>query len=304
MAAADCQIHKRQLFHWIGQNIQLQNRGNKVLSDALAVEALDHIRASIKNGLWVKTPRIPELFRFGGDSLALRTPISCFTEWSLGDSLPHTENYGRIGFGFPKKWVISRGGQSVTYFRHTAGCNFLKAIFSLLKAAGDPIGNGDWKSKPAQRLDQLLYIVHFAKMVRESVGAKAAQTGKAKVAKVAGIVKKRKPGAKSAPVPSYRRKFGAKLKFVEEREWRIVYHENCKHFIVGPSSGIPNYYLPYIPGEELFTLVVPDHKVLNALLQDSWMTKRLFTPHLVKEYKLKTAVPPVTVLAHSDLGTF
>src|SRR5882672_99014 len=113
MADAGYQIHKQQLFHWIGQGIQSQNKA-KVLSDALAAQALAHIRSSITNGLWVKTPRVPEIFTLGTDSFALRKPITCFTEWSLGDSLPHTMNYGRIGFGFPKKWVIARGGQSVT----------------------------------------------------------------------------------------------------------------------------------------------------------------------------------------------
>jgi hypothetical protein len=303
VAAAGYQIHKQQLFHWIGQGIQSQNKGNKVLSDALAGQAIDHIRASVSNGLWVKIPRVPELFTLGFDSLALRTPISCFTEWSLGDSLPHTDNYGRIGFGFPKKWVIARGGQSVTYFRHAADSNFLKTIFALLKSVGDPIGNGDWTPKAGHSLDEVLYLVHFAKMVR-AAAAKAAKKIKAKVVAPAVKAKVKKAAMKAVPAPSYRRKFGAELEFVEEREWRIVYHPSIKHFKPGPASGFPNHYLPYIPGEELFTLVVPDHKVLNALLQDRWITKRLFTPHLIKEYKLKTPVPAVTVLAHSDLGTF
>jgi hypothetical protein len=302
MAAAGYQIHKQQLFHWIGQSIDVENKRKKILSDALLDKTLDHIRASLKNGLWVKTPRVPELFTLGDDLLALRRPITCFTEWSLGDSLLHTGNYGRIGFGFPKKWVIARGGQSVTYYRHANDSTFLKTMFALLKATADPIGNGDWRPKPGQNLDALLYMLHFAKMVRASASAGGGKKkkAKAKVGGVKAIVKK--VAGKAAPVPSFRRKFGAELEFVEEREWRIVHHPSIKRFRPGP--GFPDYYLPYIPGEELFTLVVPDHKVLSALLQDTSLKKHLFTPHLVRRYNLKTEVPPVTVLSHSDLGTF
>src|SRR5689334_2988403 len=120
MSAAGYQIHRQQLFHWIGRDIQKANKGRKVLDDALAQRALDQICASVDKGLWVKTPHEPEVFTLKRNSLALRMPITCFTEWSLGESLPHTNSYGRIGFGFPKRWVIERGGQSVTYFRHAS----------------------------------------------------------------------------------------------------------------------------------------------------------------------------------------
>ena len=76
----------------------------------------------------------------------------------------------------------------------------------------------------------------------------------------------------------FKRKFGMPLQFVEEREWRIVHHAGGKGFVRGP--GVPDFYLPYLPGEELFT---------------PW-----------KHYpELKgRRVPPVTVLSHSDIGTF
>jgi hypothetical protein len=306
MASAGYQIHKQQLFHWIGQGIQQNNKGNKVLSDALADQAIAHITASIKNGLWVKTPRIPEVFTLQKATFALRRPITCFTEWSLGESIPHTNNYGRIGFGFPKKWAIDRGGQSVTYFRHASDCGFLKTIFKLLKSAGDPVGNGEWTPKPGQRLDELIYLFHFAKMIRASAARSPKKKAKAPPSLTPGktLALGTAPPKKVSkpPTPTFRRKFGAELEFVEEREWRIVHYPNGKHFVTGP--GTPEFFLPYIPGDELFTLVVPDHKVVTKLLASTWLTDRLFTPHKIyKELKGKP-VPPVTLLAHSDLGTF
>src|SRR5262245_18197394 len=89
-------------------------------------------------------------------------------EWSLGESLPHTQNYGRIGFGFPKRWLIERGGQSVTYFRHANKIPFLRAIVRLLQNLGDPALPGAWIPKAGDNaLYDLFYLVHFLKVIRE-----------------------------------------------------------------------------------------------------------------------------------------
>jgi len=87
---------------------------------------------------------------------------------------------------------------------------------------------------------------------------------------------KRKPTAAAVEAQMFKRKFGMPLQFVEEREWRIVHHPANKGFIKGP--GVPDYYLPDLPGEELFTLVLPDNKVVSRVLQTDWFTERLFTP--------------------------
>ncbi len=174
MPAERYQIHKQQLFHWIGRDIERKNNGKKVLSDTLAQEALNHIAGSVEKGLWVKKPQVPELFTLGEQKLCLDSPIACFTEWSLGESLPHTSNYGRIGFGFPKKFVIDRGGQSVTYFRHARESLFLKSIFRALKCIATPLEDGKWQPKPGCTIDELIYLIHFAKMVRASAAVKAA----------------------------------------------------------------------------------------------------------------------------------
>jgi len=113
---------------------------------------------------------------------------------------------------------------------------------------------------------------------------------------------KRKPAAAAVEAPMFKRKFGLPLQSVEEREWRIVYHPANQGFVTGP--GVPDYYLPYLPGEELFTLVLPDNKVVSKVLQSDWFTERLFTPWKHYSALKKRRRPPVTVLSHSDIGTF
>lgn len=306
-------IHKQQLFHWIGGDLDKENRNRKVLRDDLVKKCLAKLRLSLEHGIWVKTPDEPEQIDFTGKDakskpLKLDVPIACFTEWSLGDSLRHTKEYGRIGFGFPKRWVIERGGQSVTYFKHNQRGAFLKSAFLLLNQLGefDEIKN-IWKSKPdSLGFGELHYLLHFAKMIQ----LKRQQPRKKTVdpSESAELTKNEKlPGKKTtkatADAHAFKRKFGHPLHFVEEREWRIVYHSiHGAFFKEGP--GRPNHYLPYIPGEELFTLVLPDNKVVSKVLQDKWITDRLFTPWNHYPALKNRHVPPVTLLSHSDIGTF
>jgi hypothetical protein len=301
-------IHRQQLFYWMGRSIDVANGKRKLLRDELVTEVLRQLRGSLQHGLWVKRPRVPESFELRGQTFALDLPITCFTEWSLGDSLPHTAEYGRIGLGFPKRWVIERGGQSVTYFRHNARGYFLPTIFNLLQALADVDANGQWQAKhDGARFAALKYLLHFAKMIRLKAPKPAPATEKAIVAPVRHGPK-RKPSKAAAEAQMFKRKFGMPLEFVEEREWRIVHHAGNKHFQPGPRSGprrgLPDHYLPYLPGEELFTLVLPDNKVVSKVLQTDWFTERLFTPWKVYPELKHRRVPPVTVLAHSDIGTF
>jgi hypothetical protein len=284
----------------MGRSIDDRNGKRKLLRDELVTEVLRQLRGSLEHGLWVKRPRYPEQFELRGGVFPLDLPIACFTEWSLGESLPHTSEYGRIGLGFPKRWVIERGGQSVTYFRHSAKGSFLQAVFKLLAVHAKGDATGVWKGSTAG-FDDLRYLLHFAKMIRLKTPKPERAALKPELSPPRRVPK-RAPSAAALETQMFKRKFGMPLQFVEEREWRIVHHPANKHFVKGP--GVPDFYLPYLPGEEMFTLVLPDNKVVSKVLQTDWFTGRLFTPW--KHYpELKgRRVPAVTVLSHSDIGTF
>lgn len=300
-------IHREQLFHWIGRHVDDRNKKRKILSDALAGEVVTMIGGSLANGLWVKTPRIPETFALNGKTFPLDLPIACFTEWSLGESLPHTMEYGRVGFGFPKRWVIERGGQSVTYFRHNEKGPFLRSVFRLLASHGKFSADAGWTPDPASgTCADLRYLLHFAKMIRLKPQKDAKPAKKLKKEAPTKNPEKKKSGLPPSQarqdVQTYQRRFGNPLEFVEEREWRIVYSSSGQYFVKGGNP--PDYFLPYTPGEDLFTLVVPDHKVLSRVLESTDLTERLFTPWKHSAKIRQRRVPPVTVLSHSDLGTF
>jgi hypothetical protein len=301
-------IHRQQLFYWMGRAIDEQNRGRKVLRDDLVKEVLAQLRGSLERGLWVKSPRHPEQLVLRKQAFALNLPIACLTEWSLGESLPHTMEYGRMGLGFPKRWVIDRGGQSVTYFRHNEKASFLQCAYKLLGALGIGDAHGIWKARPGVAgFEDLRFLLHFAKMIRLQRPPPERKTA-APVSVKPLVHRVKKQPAAALQAQMFKRKFGMPLEFVEEREWRIVHHPGNPHFKPGPRSGprrgLPAYYLPYLPGEELFTLVLPDNKVVSKVLQTDWFTERLFTPWRHYPELKHRRVPPVTVIAHSDIGTF
>ncbi len=87
------------------------------------------------------------------------------------------------------------------------------------------------------------------------------------------------------------------MPYLEEREWRIVAPTSRSAKSVlreGPAGGVPAYRLPYAPGKDLFTLVLPDNQTVNQVLSDQTLRDRLFPAR----------APHVTVLSLEDVGTF
>lgn len=282
-------IHRQQLFHWIGSHLD-EESGRGRLTDDLREEYIGCLRNALDNGLWVKTPRNPD-FLGKGDLIKVRRPITCFTEWTLGQSLPHTTRYGRLGLGFPKKFVLARGGQPVTYVRdstrqdpYTAALLALARVFQDDAALAAALGR-----RLAGLRDHFDYLTHFNKKIKK-VAKRAADSG-SRAKKTATA----KPAAKKAP-DVCARSFGGTLHYLEEREWRIVYAKSLEGFFrPGPGGdGKPEYYLPFEAGRELFTVVLPDNRTVNIAAQQKSIQKYLF----------RKDAPHVTLLSLQDIGTF
>ena len=91
------------------------------------------------------------------------------------------------------------------------------------------------------------------------------------------------------------------MPFVAEREWRIVgpgekdkAAKKLKPFVEAAPGDVPSFYLPYKPGTDLFTLVVPDNLTMNRVLQDR-VLRKAFHP---------TVGPHVTIVSLEDVGSF
>jgi Putative abortive phage resistance protein AbiGi, antitoxin len=161
-------IHRQQLFHWIGSHIdeRFSKNGGK-LNNSAREEYVECLKGALKNGLWVKKPRDPD-YLGNGDLIKVTRPITCFTEWTLGQSLPHTTRYGRLGLGFPKKFVLSRGGQPLIYVRDSSKNDpYTEALKSLAAYFNTGATCGPLKLTRLEELrEHFDYLSHFNKRIR------------------------------------------------------------------------------------------------------------------------------------------
>ncbi|NCA82794.1 MAG: hypothetical protein EOM72_08625 [Opitutae bacterium] len=278
-------VHRQQLFHWIGDHIEKRaNRGH--LNDDLREEYVECLRSSLRNGLWSKTPRDGDCIGDGA-CISVHRPITCFTEWPLGKSLPHTLRYGRLGLGFPKRFVLSHGGQPVTYLRDgVRNAPYAAAIIALAKWFEQPPG-GLLDGKEFQRIrERFFYMAHFNKRIKKPKAQKHLSS------KHDAVTKPHSAFSHDA----YKRIFGPILHYLEEREWRIVYDKSIARFFHSAEGGEgrPEHYLLYKPGKDLFTVVLPDNKTINLAMKCEDIKGAMYREN----------APHITVLSLEDIGTF
>jgi hypothetical protein len=274
-------LHRRQVFHWIAATKDRDGGMTGKLTVEARAEYIECLRGSLERGIWLKTPREPEVLGLGAFSVTLKQPIACFTEWALGQSVSHTRSYGRMGLGFPKSWLLRNGGQPVTYFDQSRRGSFLRTAVRLLK---------ELEGQPRLR-EELLFLLHYSKRIFRPAGDPKQSSSKKKK------TRKKPRGHAPSPRDPYVRFWSKPMPFLEEREWRIVAPPAPSERPVlreGPVGGVPAYHLPYTPGKDLFTLVLPDNQTVNQVLADPLLRDRLFP----------SGAPHVTVLSLEDAGTF
>jgi hypothetical protein len=99
--------------------------------------------------------------------------------------------------------------------------------------------------------------------------------------------------------PSLRRSYGNILHYLEEREWRIVLKKSRKSTwpktaIENSNNHTPDWFLPYEPGKDLFTIVFPDNRTLAKAMECDFIREKVFPKNK----------PPVTLLSLDEVGTF
>lgn len=255
-------MHKRLVYHWIGRHIE----GRRDLREADRVEMyVAALRGSLQRGLWLN--RMDEVLELGRHRLELTRRMVCLTESRLSECRFHSQRYGRLGLGFPKRFVLEAGGKPVTYVRHKRGDLYTRL---LLEAVDDAHG-------VVQRR-RLEYLAHFVKPM--------------------GVQRRRRPRVERAPVGERpaatpqlwaRRQFGPRLLYLSEAEWRIVEDPSLlERSSVDLESTPERTYLGYDPGLDLMTVVFPDARVQQAALEDPLIRTTL-----------RTADPPIN-LFHLD----
>jgi hypothetical protein len=287
----DKRLHRRQLFHWIGGHID----GDRSLSAEAKTEMyVECLSDSLRSGLWLKTPRVPD-FLGKNREFEISLPICCFTETSVMEIGQHTLEYGRLGLGFPKRFVLQHSGMPVHYASEFPN-HAVFASWCKLKRFLESQQTAD--SFEASFIDEIrnefIYMSHFLKRMNKIPEKKPKKKNAGgNIEKVGQSVSK----LRSQPVP--KKYYGETLPYLEEREWRIVAKERAndvlpKNLLKNPRGDAPRYYLPYKAGKDLFTIVLPDERTYAAVIRDKELRNLLFGPK----------VPPVTLLCLKDIGTF
>jgi hypothetical protein len=282
-------IHKRQLFHWIGGDIDDEQRNRKLSAQQARARYLLYLKDDLEHGLPVKCPRTPERLVGDGAEVPLTLPVACFTEWALSDSRPHSTRYGRMAFGFSKPWIIKHGGQPVSYFNSARKALFLQTMLALhgflTRLKDVPCPDGFRTAEVGAALKHAFYLLHFTKPF-SSPPAKHPRPPITEAPVSRGPMVRRVGGPRPAT-----RYYGKVLEFLEEREWRVVRHE--KPYFKPDPAGRFESRVGFELGTELFTLMLPDNELVKMVWQDASLRDRLLN-----------AKVPVTVVSFTDIGTF
>ena len=160
-------LHRHQLFHWIGNHIE-SSRSNK-LSNHQRSEYIKCLKTALndKMGLWAKVPRDPD-YLGDGSLIKINKPITCFTEWSLTQSRHHTSQYGRLGLGFSKKFVLDRSGQPVAYVLNKKDNPYTQSLLKIVSWFENEASNYNIPYKELEILrDRLSYVTQLHKSLRK-----------------------------------------------------------------------------------------------------------------------------------------
>ena len=282
-------IHQRQLFHWIGSHIETNLELNP---EARRTEYVKCLRNSLDEakGLWLNRPRDEDIL-LDGTQFRVTEPICCFTETSLEEVHDHANRYGKLGLGFPKRFVLNNGGRPVNYILDQQNDPTMQAWHRLAGCLLDDTYLETLKPKEREQVQRdFIFVSQFLKRIKQPRKILSTK-GKKKIAS-----KKKAP---SKATNQKKRSFGGPLHYLEEREWRFVVQNSGKKIvpkgaIQNKKVGEPEWFLPYKAGDDLFTIVFPDNQTMALALRDTKINQAIF----------RQDRPHVTLLTLEDVGTF
>jgi hypothetical protein len=273
-------IHDSMLFRWMGYDIEKPElarqpapRREKLtvkpkLTDKQVEDYLGRLRDALNPKIGLKVSAYSDADAVGKISPIINPkPCLFFTEQAAGDPEEHWRLYGRLGFGFSKRFIFNCGGRPVIY----AGGSkdpVLSAIGVLRKAL--------LKSKSQKVRQELETLARFIKCTALS----REQAGKDEQAKDK-TGEKAKAGAKEAkakPVINEQVSMNEfpeaqPIRFLREREWRLLHRESdTQHWRVSAHGS--TWFIPEA-GQELQLIIVPCNLILHEAYEDKDIRKNL-----------------------------
>ena len=271
-------IHDSMLFRWMGYDIEKPEFKNEPaprrpkltvkpnLTDGQIDDYLNRLRDALNPAIGLKVSKYSEADAVGKIA-PITTPKAClfFTEQAAGDPEEHWRLYGRLGFGFSKRFIFNCGGRPVIY----AGGGkdpVLSAVSALRKALLK-----SKSQKVRQELETLARFIKCTAMSREPA-SKSEQT-QAKPATKAGTKEAKPKRVVNEHIDMKEFPEAQPIRFLREREWRLLYRENDTQRWRVDAKG-DSWFVPE-PGKELQLIIVPCNLILHAAYEDDKIRDKL-----------------------------
>lgn len=120
----DYAIHSDFLIHWTGKDIDNEydkqwhesEKSETKKSCNVTEKYLKRLLDILNYGIWMTLENDSPSCINGTSIKVPPTPMSCFTELKLSESRQHAKQYGRLGIGFKRPFVLRRFGRPVVYY--------------------------------------------------------------------------------------------------------------------------------------------------------------------------------------------
>lgn len=269
-------IHDSMLFRWMGYDIEkpdlakLPAPRRKLLTikpnltDNQVTVYLNRLRDALNPKVGLRVSAYSD-----ADAVGKVTPIfnpkPClfFTEQAAGDPEEHWRLYGRLGFGFSKRFVFNCGGRPVIYAGGgkdpvLSAISYLRKV--LLKSKN---------SKVQQEIETLARFVKCTALSRaQSTEPKPKESKPAEKTKQAKL---KQPVNRQISINEFPET--KPIHFLREREWRLLHHEKDSQRWRVDEKGV-TWFVPEA-GRELQLIIVPCNLILHAAYEDKKIRAKL-----------------------------
>lgn len=193
----------RFLVHWTGKDIDSEvKKGVKHGFDTTNAY-VERLVNTLSTGLWMMEPT--EVIGCRNALFTYKVPMTCFTEILLSRVRDHASRYGRLGFGFDRKFVLEQGGSPVLYIRQHPEDMVLQRINGIFR-----------------RIDGAVSLLVDIEEEGSFMAIDELSEAEELLKQVAALLK---------PMSNWQTD---DFVYLEEAEWRIMYHDHWYRLIKQP----------------------------------------------------------------------
>jgi len=275
-------IHDSMLFRWMGYDIEKPElaklpapRREKLtvkpkLTDKQVEDYLGRLRDALNPKIGLKVSAYSAADAVGKIPPIINPkPCLFFTEQAAGDPEEHWRLYGRLGFGFSKRFIFNCGGRPVIY----AGGSkdpVLTSIGYLRQTISKKFKDGH---KIRVEFETLARFIKCTALTREQVDKVEKEKAKPDAKTKAGEKAAKPKQVVNEQISMNEFPDAQPIRFLREREWRLL-HRNRDTQLWRVAGDGSTWFTPEA-GKELQLIIVPCNLILHEAYEDKKIRKNL-----------------------------